>query len=265
MKRREEEPEAQSEPPPSPVDLTKYFGRARNRIKLVGYEVEGGWVNLPPGKNRVNHDGSVFRERDGAPHYPVDGVEFDEHHRGEIATDPPIEIAYITPWILANHPSHVDKTCGLHVHMSFSDRHYQMLMDSEEYQETLLHYLGEWGRENQIPQDHCLWSRLRGESEYCQKVWWPELQVQRKGDKGHNRQAKGHRYTILHFGRHLHGTVECRVLPMFKDPKLSASAAYRVLEITNAYLLYRKKKEKPAVVNLSLKEDVYERVTRRKI
>jgi hypothetical protein len=204
-----------------PLNLDAHLGKVKNRIALVGVELEGGWKTLPTGVARLEHDGSVFKGQ-----LPP-GVK----HIGELPIGPAAP-AGIAQLIRENHPTQVNPTCGLHVHMSFDTLHpYQLLM-VPEYQETILDYLSRWAKEKNIPEKHCLWDRLAGKSEYCQKKFWPDLQATAK-NKGHDRNAHGHRYTIIHYcGRYK--TIECRVLPMFSSRELSVSAVQRVMEITNA-------------------------------
>jgi hypothetical protein len=203
------------------LDISEYLGKVKNRVALCGVELEGGWVELPPGVHAVERDGSVFGDRLPA------GVR----HMGELPVGPalPAGIPYL---IKTNHPTHTNHTCGMHVHMSFETLwHYYLLM-TPDYQETILHYLTVWAKENKLPEKHCIWERLAGNSKYCQKKFWPDVQSSEKR-KLHDQQQYGHRYTVINYSGRL-GTIECRVLPMMKNTKLATSAVQQVIDITNA-------------------------------
>lgn len=206
-----------------PLEIGPHLGKVKNRVALVGVELEGGWVQLPPGVIQLERDGSVFNDRLPA------GV----NHMGELPLGPALP-AGIGELIKINHPQKVNATCGMHVHMSFDTlRYYQMLM-IPEYQETILHYLGLWATENKFPDKHCIWERLRGESRFCRKEFWPDQQASTK-QKTHHMDRPGHRYTVIHYcGRQ--NTIECRVLPMMPAASKAVSAVNKVIEITNACL-----------------------------
>lgn len=215
------------------VDLDKFLGKPRNRIERIGVELEGGWEKLPPNSN-IERDSSVYKwagDDGGYGRSEFPGVKF-----GEIPLGPyqPINLlrAMKKYW-----PSHVDKTCGMHVHMSFEKPlQYVLLADSPAYQDTVVEYVRRWSKEKELPEDHPVWSRLKGESEYCQRKFWPDQQMN-KAFKGHNHNEHGHRYTMIHYCWERYRTVECRLLPMFDSVVLAHEAIRHVMNITNAYLL----------------------------
>jgi hypothetical protein len=230
-----------------PLDLDPYLGKVKNRVALVGVELEGGWVTLPPGV-ALEHDGSVFNGRLPA------GVK----HIGELPLGPAIPAA-IDELMRINHPQKVNATCGMHVHMSFDTLwHYQTLM-VEEYQKSMLHYLTKWAEEKKFKPEHHIWGRLRGESRYCQEKFWPDAQASTKR-KGHDQNVHGHRYTHVHYcGRQ--GTIEVRTLPMMESLKTATSAVHRVIDITNAciHVLGLRNKRDRSATKVSLPNNlVYE-------
>jgi hypothetical protein len=212
-----------------PLDIEKYLGKVKNRVALVGVELEGGWVELPKGVAALEHDGSVFNGRIPA------GVKY----IGELPIGPALP-AGIAELIRVNHPQKVNNTCGMHVHMSFDTLWYYHLLMVPEYQETILEYLTRWAIEQKIKESHCIWSRLKGESRYCRKEFWPDAQSGNKR-KTHNMDGVGHRYTHVHYcGRQ--STIEIRTLPMMDKVKVGTSAVQRVIDITNACLYVLGKK-----------------------
>lgn len=220
----------------TPLNLDGLLGKVKKRVQLVGVELEGGWVKLPPGIQQVEHDRSVFQ---GLIPPGVTAV-------GEIAIGP-VPPDVIPSLIKTHYPPKINATCGMHVHMSFDRLFWYHLLMVPEYQETILHYLMEWAQGNQLPENHCIWPRLRGESKYCQKKFWPDAQAVTKR-KGYDQNAHGHRYTVIHYcGRLKDPTIECRVLPMLSKKSQAMSAIQHVVDITDAcihVLLKNVKREK---------------------
>jgi hypothetical protein len=206
-----------------PLDIDKYLGKVKNRVALVGVELEGGWTGLPQGVMALEHDGSVFNGRIPA------GVRY----IGELPIGPALP-AGIGELMRINHPQKVNHTCGMHVHMSFDTLWYYHLLMVPEYQETILHYITKWATEQKFKENHCIWSRLRGESNFCKKEFWPDIQASTKR-KNHGMNAPGHRYTHVHYcGRQ--NTIEIRTLPMMDKVKLATNAVHHIIDITNACL-----------------------------
>src|SRR6266496_6714085 len=119
------------------------FNLPKNRIRLVGIELEGGWTKFPEDpEERINFHG------DGT-------VKFPPPHSmktGEIVS-PPIEPAAMGKWVKRFYPQKVNETCGLHIHMSFHQiRHYKRLM-VQEYQDTMLEYLTRWARSQKFSEE----------------------------------------------------------------------------------------------------------------
>lgn len=222
-----------------PLDIDHLLGKVKNRVALVGVELEGGWKELPPDVRELEHDGSVFNKRK-----PV-GANF----IGELPIGPVLPAALPT-LLTKNYPHKINHTCGMHVHMSFDSLFYYGLLMVPEYQETILEYLTRWAKNQTnsrgtpvFGEGHYIWSRLNGESEFCRKNFWPDAQAATKR-KGFDRNVHGNRYTVIHYcGRQ--NTIECRVLPMMNTPRHAASAVQEVINITNAciYLLGKDKEQ----------------------
>lgn len=216
-----------------PLDLTGVLGKPKNRIARASVELEGGWLKLPPGV-QLERDGSVFHDEIPAG-YTRQGV-------GELPVGP-IQPAGMPKFMKKYYPTLVDSSCGMHVHMSFESlRHYAWLM-VPEFQETMIHYLTEWAKDEGFGPKHHIWGRLEGKSEFCQKKFWPDKQAAMKR-KDHDRRRDGHRYTQVHYcGRY--NTIEIRVLPMMVEAEQAIRAVQRVFDVTNAALfLLRDKQDK---------------------
>lgn len=209
----------------APLNIDAALGkRPRNRIARVGIELEGGWREIPEG-GQLQTDTSVFKG-----HVPPD------LQCGEIALGPMQKIN-VARMVEKYYPTKVDETCGLHVHMGFETVYqYMLLADSPAYQDTVIEYLGRWGKKEGLPTTHPLWSRLRGESVYCQKKFWPQEQMG-TSRKDHDQKRVGHRYTMIHYCWARYRTVECRLLPMMETAPQSVRVIKFLLDLTNAYLL----------------------------
>ena len=249
------------------LDIDRWIERpAKNRVKLVGVELEGGWTKWPEGENwsqYFHHDASVKM-----PEIPE--VASGQARTGEIVS-PPIEPAAIGKWVQKWYPQHLNHTCGLHIHMSFFFlRHYRRLMVID-YQDTMMEYLKRWASaegnfptdvvctsclgtpanmascltclgKGRIGKEHHIWRRLRGEEKNCQLKFWPDAQVKmtKHGDQSSaDRYFKdGCRYTAINYCYSVDNrqTLEVRVLPMMKTTDQATRALKRVVRITNGCL-----------------------------
>jgi hypothetical protein len=172
-------------------------------------------------------------------------------HAGEIPS-PVLELKKLGDWMRKNYPHHVNKTCGMHVHMSFRKAlHYSRLM-VPEYQVTMVNYLSKWAMENGIEKTNPIWDRLAGKNTYCKLEFCADIQAG-KINKHYDHGSMGNRYTAINYCHGQHGTIECRILPMFKDVETSLKAINQVIDITNACLKVNVKKEE--VLTAALIED----------
>ena len=231
----------------NPLEIDLLLGKPKNRVARLGVELEGAWKTLPEGTH-LEPDGSVYKD-------PVSGVKKAPvgHVTGELPIGP-IQPAALSKFMKKYYPQKVDKTCGMHVHMSFeSVWHYALLM-TPEYQDTIIEYLGRWAKKEGFPETHHIFERLSGKSVFCQKKFWPDLQVQYT-KKDHDQQRQGHRYTIIHYcGRQM--TVEVRVLPMMETVEQAIRAVRHVVDITNACLVVLgRKKEQQERMHLEIAQN----------
>lgn len=230
-----------AEPKGKALNIDKWLeDLPKNRIKRCGVEIEGAWVKVPVG-TKIDRDGSVFKamgDEGGLLRSKMPGMKVGEIPLG------PMQPAQMPKAIKKFWPSQFDESCGLHAHMSFmTTLQYDLLADSQDYQETICEYLRRWGTEEKLAKDHLLWDRLEGKSKYCQKKFWPDLQIQQV-QKDHDQERQGHRYTQVHYCWQRTNSVEVRVLPMLESPEQAIRAIRRVFDITNAYLLVTEKAKK---------------------
>lgn len=222
----------------------------RDRIKAVGVELEGGWKKLPP-NTTLTRDGSVQFANVGIPGGPA--------HVGEMPSTP-MEVKDVEPWMRTFYPSHVNSTCGLHVHMSFKKAlTYQQLMDPA-YGKTVLEFLRRWAEREGLPKNriegdgtvvatgHTIWDRLEGKVHYCTDAFHADAQA-RATSKQVGSGAS--RYTAINYCYRLHSTVECRVLPMFETVDQAIRAVQELFRITNAFLVVKAAREELHSINIA--------------
>lgn len=250
----------------------------KNRIARVGIELEGGWEKLPEGV-RLVRDGSIQGLDPGVPpdlQRQIDAVVERINHERRTATtatanayhlrmvalnkeyegllklvprmevgelpSPPMEVAKVPLWVKQYYPSHVNASCGLHVHMSFlAARHYSLLM-TPDYQRTIVSCLMRWAKEVGLKEGHPFWPRVQGKNRFCKFDFFPDAQITSK-NKAYTHEGEGNRYTAINYCYGLHETLECRLLPMFETAEEAIAAIQVILATTNACLLYLGRKE----------------------
>lgn len=188
-------------------------------IDKVGIELEGAWKTTRRGIN-MTHDGSVC---------DFSGSVMDNCRLGEVVSDPFVYWSDLVAFMQEKYPDHINRTCGLHVHISTPTvGAYEALMN-ERYFKFLMKSLAYWGRKNKIIENHSFWRRISGSEYYCRGFFRPEEQVIQTG-------KASCRYTQVNYCYGLHRTMEVRVLPMFKQKNLAISAIYHILRMTQRYL-----------------------------
>lgn len=214
--------------------------RLKNRVYLVGVELEGGWIRLP-GDMEPQRDASVFRSgfkaEDAARTQLIRKI-------GEIPLEPLSPKAFPATFMLF-YPDYVDASCGMHVHLSMKRPFtYQRLMVNHPYSypATIVRYIEQWAMKEGLPVEHPIWPRLAGKNEYCQHVFHADEQV-RTSAKDFDHHREGHRYTVISFCWSRYKTVECRLLPMMQTAAQGVRAVQEVINITNAFLAATKDKE----------------------
>jgi len=229
----------------SPLKIDRYLGKVRNRLDLIGIELEGGWKHggFPKGE-RFEKDASVFHDRTKSQRMMVKSLKIS--HIGELPSSPMMPVA-MAGWMKRCYPHMVDESCGLHIHMSFhTKKHYSLLM-VPEFQKTIIVYMKDWAIAEKLAESHPIWERLNGANEFCNHEFHADLQVvETKKDYDHFR--KGNRYTAVAYrgGK----TIECRVLPMFDTMEQGVRALKRVMDITNACLVKVAEKLGPEILEI---------------
>jgi hypothetical protein len=222
-----------------PLNIDKYLDNAKDRINLIGVELEGGWFKLP---------GDMVPQRDGSIHFGIKGDDPEKVAKigyiGEIPL-PPLPRKELPATLKLYYPSYVNQTCGMHVHLSTTKAFaYQRLMVNKpfSYPGTIVEYMMRWAVEENLPKKHPIWDRLAGKSEYCQHVYQAKEQA-KTANKDFDHHRPGHRYTVIHFCWGRFKTLECRLLPMMDTADQAMRAVNRIVSITNAFLAASKERE----------------------
>lgn len=188
----------------------------------IGAELEGGW----------NLQGHAWRPlvQDRGGDLVGDGSleDLESPCIGEIRTKPHDSLEQFISDVHFFMPEETNESCGFHIHVSFTDDDYARLIDERFYFYFLLRWQ-KWGQDVGIRRGHEFWLRLEGDNTFCHRKFVPDNQVQHN-DRG------GERYAHLNYCYNLHGTVECRLLPMFADAGTAASAARELVSIFEDYL-----------------------------
>jgi hypothetical protein len=204
-------------------------------INKVGIELEGGW-HKPFEDVSIGYDGSVLR--------PLN-IGTNEHW-GELVSNPlfPEEVE---KWVKKYYPNGVGATCGLHIHTSFEDPSSYYRLCSRRFYNFFLKEWEKWGLRTIGPPNFgpngevttktpSFWIRLDGgkvpgaESAFAQREFRPQFQISANG-KGDIRRRSHLNYCFA-----LHGTLECRLLPMFSESSLAVEAIMFYLEMIEVYL-----------------------------
>jgi hypothetical protein len=218
-------------------------------IAKVGIEIEGFWLDLQDAKNRAYAITGKYGCSDGS--VTLTDPDYDEPYENEtppglrgweFQTKPDTAPSAVFQ-LHSLYPDWTNPSCGMHVHISFKEsaREADMsLISGDAFYAFFRSKWEEWGLRMGIPNKHQFWKRLRGENNYCM--------VNRESDSNGFDNPRD-RYCQLNFcSWNEHRTIECRLLPMFRDSKLAVAAVYYLCEIFEEWLLFRVNSFLPDVV-----------------
>lgn len=201
-------------------------------VKAIGVEMEGGWIQRP---ESLYGDGSV---RCSHPTTQCSG-EISYHN-----SDP----AELFKWMKRNFPSETNETCGMHIHVSFINNLLYMKLMEKAFFEFFLSRMREWGKamaDSGAMKDGDLTNfqnRISDRNTYTSSSYEPDRQARPNSKNGYRRSH-------LNYCYNLHGTIECRLMPMFSKFELAKDAVIVVAETMEEYL--SKHRERPIILNLS--------------
>lgn len=193
-------------------------------IRLIGVELEGAWEATPSGGGGSRHDDASV---------DIDNDEDDEGNTefefvGEFVSAPS-SLEGIVEFLENHYPDKSNASCGFHIHISVtSPLRYQQLM-SEAFHEDFKRWARKWAESVKLPRTHTFWERLAGRNHYCEDKFHADEQVCLK-------QHEQPRYTHLNYAWGCHGTLECRLMPMFRDLPIAISCVKNYVAFVEEWL-----------------------------
>jgi hypothetical protein len=207
-------------------------------IRSVGFEIEGGWggirgVHPFPGQ-RLIVDGSINGQTLG------DAPAIRAIHVGEITSPPILYTEDWAQWLLTHWPNapikdRSNRTCGFHIHLSTHNlKQYSMLTSKALHKEILLRLMA-LAKKVELPSKHYFWQRIAGLNRFCTEQF--DAYAQMHTVHAGNRTNNVVRYGVFNFCWRLHGTLEFRALPTFRDAKIGVAFATAYLSTIEQFLL----------------------------
>lgn len=177
--------------------------------KKIGVELEGGWDTDPREFLAYSHLIDVKNDR-SVNNLPTD-------YDGEVTVGPYDRLNRLFPAMLHCYPEAVNSTCGFHVHTSMEPETAARL-SAPAFFKHFERFWTDWGKAHSVRGQ--FWKRLRGYNEYCQRGFDPN-----------------DRYQQVNFASYReHGTIECRLLPMFRKSELAVKATVSLILCYHSYL-----------------------------
>lgn len=184
----------------------------------IGVEIEGRWLDWDNLDERRRRDGlggysdpSVRNSATGATPYELQTV--------------PGNLRQACQQLVDFYPDETDFSCGMHVHVSFHACDVTLLNNKHFFQYFRAR-MKAWGERMNLSPTSQFFRRLNGDNDYCFQ----------NGELPHSIN-NGDRYMQLNFTSWSeHGTVECRLLPMFRRASLGVSAIQELIDIYETYL-----------------------------
>jgi len=207
-------------------------------IKALGFELEGAWLAdrraayaYAVNRNGIGYDGSVHVELEGG-------------RAGEIASPVFTDVTRACEFLRTWYPDKVNATCGFHIHLSFtSDLRYQQCM-SEQFYEDTYDFWCQWGQNENITNKE-FFKRLDGKNQYCNAEYRAEDQV-------YEENKDSVRYAGLNYCHAHMGTLELRVLPMFRKQGTVEKALRAWLDFVQAWLVAHPERDVREVVECEI-------------
>ena len=185
----------------------------------------------------VELEGSWYKKRDeiallvrGAKAVDDRSVHIGQGNPGEIVTRPHESLENLLEDAKKLWPDMVHESCGFHIHASFTPLSGSIIATQDFYTYFKKRWEA-WGKKAGLERSHEFWGRLQGRNKFAMDKFEPERQLTQRGGQG------AQRYTMLNFHSwEKHGTIECRLLPMFQDKEIGCMAITEMADIYDTYL-----------------------------
>lgn len=215
-----------------------------SHLLKVGFEIEGGWA----GKRGASPFKDLTLIKDGS----INGQTLRDHqitatHIGE-AVSPPIDLQELVGggdcaipkwqdwleahWPDADPPNRANNTCGFHIHVSVKSLRDYALLSSKSFPFELRERMMTLGKEVNLPKKHYFWSRMEGKNSFCTLLYDPAKQMGIDSKEEINRT----RYGWFNFAYKIHGTLEFRALPTFRDAHVAVLFTREYLAFLESWL-----------------------------
>jgi hypothetical protein len=215
-----------------------------SKIKQVGFEIEGGWAGTP-GLSPRPRSFWLFVPDQSINGQTLDGgLPINPVHLGEAIGGPfPYQSTLWESWLLEAWPDaprreRTNITCGFHIHISTHTKRDYCLLTAKSFLSALVDLMWALGKELKLPEAHPFWWRLGGDNRFCRLGFNALAQMAVQPQNRHNNAT---RYGMLNFSQTLHGTMEFRLLPTFRDAVVGLKFATAYLAFVEAYLTQQEK------------------------
>lgn len=198
-------------------------------IDRVGVELEGNWTREDNGVPWVSNNQGKLQADSSVSDLLDNGFS------GEFVS-PPLPPEKVRAWVLGCYPDAIDRSCGLHVHVSLKSKRDYEFLATPQYGRYLRFRLRGWGHLHNV-KNKAFWNRLEGGNVYCEKLCARKVEAElliRRQIRAESKDAV--RYRQINACYALHGTLEHRLLPMFNDPTVATGAIMELLSIVRKFL-----------------------------
>lgn len=202
-------------------------------VDKIGLELEGGWEEEPSGYH-IAGDASV---------------RCNGNILGEVRTDPKSVLKEVFNEINTKYPDDIDQSCGMHIHVS-TKKGVFFLLATDEFKDYFLRRMGVFAKYlrhsgNETDYKRFL-ARLNNSNRYCKRDFLPVEQLRHVDS----------RRTMLNFSAYReHGTVECRLMPMFEKISNARMATYEVADTFEQFLEHNQHKLTEVEVDVTLNSE----------
>ena len=170
-----------------------------------------------------------YCDGNGETQYENDG---DFYNIGEVSS-PQLTKDEVNLFIDRFYPDVHNDTCGNHVHISLNSEYGYSRLLTPDFYRYFMNRIEKWGKAWKLSDDHPFWKRFNGENDYCKQM---DDGDSYQGYRQVNDQYSDHRYHILNYAWTRYKTIECRLAPVFDQPRIHKSFVHKFIEIIEDYL-----------------------------
>lgn len=216
-----------------------------SRISKVGFEVEGGWDGKPGVSPFPDEDSRLIADHSLNGQSLGTDIRLAAVHIGEAISKPMVyrqrdsnpdhpltswESWLLAHWPNAEPPNRTNRTCGFHIHISLKQDFDYTLLTSKDFLLHLRDAVMELGKQKKLPKKHPFWARMYGANNFCSPFFDAGAQM------GLASKGGSTRYGWLNFPAKIHGTVEFRALPTFRDGPVAVEFADTFFRTVDTWL-----------------------------